>query len=277
MNKKAIMSNIKQVVYGLIFLLLFVQIYAQETSVKNLDRNKWKELKRDLNYNESNKPYNGTNNFEDADVSGYNKTDDNTKKKHSNQKKGFGKYSKHNHNDHTTKSKSQSTHNNNNNKGNKQPLNIPSWLSNLLLIVLGLILTSVLFWILLFNNKTANKKVNINYNNDEFEKSIEKSKSELDLLLENAIAKQDYRMAIRIYFIFIIKLLKEHQLIHWEKKKTNTAYLGEMQNNKYYPVFYNTVIIYEKIWYGKYPLNKDAFYKVEIIFKNFIDTINHLR
>ena len=99
-------------------------------------------------------------------------------------------------------------------------------------------------------------------------------KSELELLLEKAIASDDFRGAIRLYFIFIIKGLSEKEWIRWEKKKTNFSYLIEMRGKPQYESFSDAVSIYELVWYGNYRVKKEDFSSLEPKFKSLLSNIN---
>lgn len=93
-------------------------------------------------------------------------------------------------------------------------------------------------------------------------------KTELELMLEKALAKEDYREAIRIYFIFILRALSKKQWINWEKEKTNFSYLVEMRKNKFYTDFETSVTIYELVWYGKRPIDESMYLSLEPKFKS---------
>ena len=99
-------------------------------------------------------------------------------------------------------------------------------------------------------------------------------KSELELLLEKALANNDFRGAIRLYFIFIIKDLSEKEWIRWEKKKTNFSYLIEMRSRPQYELFNEAVSIYELVWYGNYNVEKEDFDSLEPQFKNLLNSLN---
>ena len=99
-------------------------------------------------------------------------------------------------------------------------------------------------------------------------------KSELELLLEKALANDDFRGAIRLYFIFILKDLSEKEWIWWEKKKTNFSYLMEMRSRPQYDSFNEAVSIYELVWYGNYSVGKEDFNSLEPLFKNLLNSLN---
>ena len=99
-------------------------------------------------------------------------------------------------------------------------------------------------------------------------------KSELELLIEKALANDDFRGAIRLYFIFIIKGLSEKGWIRWEKKKTNFSYLIEMRGKPQYESFNDVVSIYELVWYGNYSVQKEDFNSLEPRFKSLLNNLN---
>ncbi len=99
-------------------------------------------------------------------------------------------------------------------------------------------------------------------------------KSELELLLEKALATDNFREAIRLYFIFIIKDLCAKEWIRWEKKKTNFSYLIEMRGKPQYNSFNDAVSIYELVWYGNYIVKKEDFSSLEPKFKSLLNSLN---
>lgn len=98
-------------------------------------------------------------------------------------------------------------------------------------------------------------------------------KTELQLRLEKAIADKDYRKAVRIYFIFILRGLSEKQLINWEKEKTNFAYLMEIRKSKYYKQFDESVMLFELVWYGKREVTEEIYSKVEPVLKKLTNDL----
>jgi len=99
-------------------------------------------------------------------------------------------------------------------------------------------------------------------------------KTELELMLERALAEGNYREAVRIYFIFIIKDLSEKEWIRWEKKKTNMSYLIEMRSRSQYDLFNEAVSVFEFVWYGNYKIEKPDFQNLEPKFKSLLNSLN---
>ena len=74
------------------------------------------------------------------------------------------------------------------------------------------------------------KKVHVNVENEWNPEII--TKTELQLKLEEAMAREDYRECVRIYFTFILKELISKGWIRWKKEKTNHHYVMEMGAKK---------------------------------------------
>lgn len=129
-----------------------------------------------------------------------------------------------------------------------------------ILIIIIIALLAFLIYYFLFKNKTKSNKtistVDYNKENDINPESLEEN--ELTTELENAITNNDYRLAVRLYYVLLLKTLIELNQIKWEKRKTNMHYLIEMSNHKGHKKFSRAVLIYEWSWYGKnYPSERD--------------------
>ncbi len=151
------------------------------------------------------------------------------------------------------------------------PFTIPPWIGTFLFILLIAALVFLIFY-LFFTSKSNEGNKNVAIDLEDIPPS-EIPKTELQIRLEKALSNKDYRLAIRIYFIFLIKGLTEKNLITWEKEKTNYSYLVEMRNNKHYKAFDQAVLLYELIWYGKRKLSEEDYLKIEPQFKELVEKI----
>lgn len=89
------------------------------------------------------------------------------------------------------------------------------------------------------------------------------SKTELELRLEEAISKGDYKECVRIYFLFAMKELIERRWIFWKKEKTNMHYIIEMQGRPGAYEFEKIVNIYDVVWYGDYTIDQSTYTTLE--------------
>lgn len=83
----------------------------------------------------------------------------------------------------------------------------------------------------------------------------------------------DYRLAVRYYFLWLLKRMTDREIIDWHWDKTNSDYLYEIKNNDLRKDFEYLTYVYDYSWYGDFPLDDKAFAKAE---KAFIKTINTL-
>lgn len=276
--------RINRIVHSL--LLLFMMLITSSTfaAKKDLDRNYWRHLKDGIRYDESPNGDRFNRNWaDDFDP-------DKVRAKKRDGKGGYGKYSRRGRN---AQDGGNSTYGHD--KGGKEiekreitekkpdPVIIINsgggGLSGLgwLFIAIGAILLGYLIYKIIANNsRRRDKKVeNITYE-EEFEEhvdAVELPKSELELKLAAALKDNNFREAIRIYFIFIIKELREKNWINWERKKTNTLYLYEMRERTQYSIFSQSVMIFELIWYGKQEISKEDYSKLEPLFKKMLNEI----
>lgn len=90
-----------------------------------------------------------------------------------------------------------------------------------------------------------------------------------DELIADAVSKKDYRKAIRLHFLKLLKELSDNNLIKWQIDKTNNDYSIELSSSKYNSKFNELSIMYEYIWYGDFPLDETNFRGTISKFKEF--------
>ena len=89
--------------------------------------------------------------------------------------------------------------------------------------------------------------------------------SELDTedLIQKAHNARDYKLAIRLYFLDLLKKLNENGQIVWTKDKTNRDYLSELFTKQYY---FNEVrrltLAYERVWYGEHIPTEERYHEL---------------
>jgi hypothetical protein len=87
--------------------------------------------------------------------------------------------------------------------------------------------------------------------------------SDLDHFLREALAQQRYSVAVRLYYLQIIKDLSGRGLLRWSREKTNRDYLRELQRHRLFEPFRSATRIYERVWYGNAALDEAAFRRIE--------------
>tara|TARA_B100000508_G_scaffold141096_1_gene146872 strand:- start:106893 stop:107768 length:876 start_codon:yes stop_codon:yes gene_type:complete len=141
-----------------------------------------------------------------------------------------------------------------------------------LFIIIGVILLAFIIYQLFFKGGSKKKDEGVapaNYDDEELDPStIQRSQLEIDL--DEAIANEDYRLAVRIMYTMILKALVEKRWIIWEKKKTNYHYLLEMNKRNERSDFDKSIRIFEWVWYGKNIPSSSEFKTVDSFYKKFL-------
>lgn len=83
--------------------------------------------------------------------------------------------------------------------------------------------------------------------------------SDLNALLQRAVAAEDYRQATRIHFLMVIKYLSEKGALQWSQEKTNRQYVREMRGRPQARDFQRAVSLYEYVWYGNSPISRERY------------------
>lgn len=92
---------------------------------------------------------------------------------------------------------------------------------------------------------------------------------DLDLLLAEAISKEQHRLALRYLFLKTLQQLAAQKQIMWKPEKTNREYLRELENLPSYEKFRELVAWFEYAWYGDFPINAAAFARAQNAFREF--------
>jgi|AntDeeMinimDraft_4_1070355.scaffolds.fasta_scaffold03923_3 hypothetical protein len=80
-------------------------------------------------------------------------------------------------------------------------------------------------------------------------------------LVENALAENNYRLAMRYSYLLILKELDKYHLIEYEAQKTNTDYLAELKPGSIADHFKTITHLYDFTWYGGFSLKRKRFEK----------------
>ncbi|WP_394749751.1 DUF4129 domain-containing protein [Spongiimicrobium salis] len=94
-------------------------------------------------------------------------------------------------------------------------------------------------------------------------------------LIKNAIAAGDYRLAIRYYYLSILKLMSHKEYIAWEMQKTNDDYIKELKETDFKQSFARITHLYDYIWYGSFAIDESKFRKAEIAFSELQKAIDN--
>ncbi len=149
-----------------------------------------------------------------------------------------------------------------------------SWLLRVLpYVIAGLVLFLIIKFFLKVNTqsiidgKSAKSIVNLS------EEEVLIKDKDLSKLIQEAINEGNYKLAVRYYYLLLLKNLSEKELISWQQEKTNEDYIKELSNNKLNTDFEKLTYLYDYVWYGEFLIDEEKFLQAEVNFKKAIAKI----
>jgi hypothetical protein len=98
---------------------------------------------------------------------------------------------------------------------------------------------------------------------------------DLSSQIEKSIQEKNYRLAVRYYYLWVMKVLSEAQLIEFNIDKTNQDYTRELSRKNTFSrerlsLFIQCTHYYEYLWFGNFLVSEPAFLSIEKTFKDFL-------
>lgn len=145
------------------------------------------------------------------------------------------------------------------------------WIAILIVVyviysIVKLILNKEGQWI--FGKSTTQKivkydDIELNLKNVDFEK-----------LIKDTLKSGEQRLAIRYYYLWLLKKMSEKNVIEWNPEKTNSDYLHEIKNESIRNDFGYVSYLYNYIWYGEFDLDENTFEKAQKTFEKTLQSIS---
>lgn len=95
-------------------------------------------------------------------------------------------------------------------------------------------------------------------------------------LITSAIKAGDFRLAVRYYYLLLLKQLDEKGLIDYEFQKTNAEYLSEVKEESFRDPLKKVMRIYDFIWYGSFSVSEQDFALAQNYFKQIERTLEQV-
>ncbi len=132
-------------------------------------------------------------------------------------------------------------------------------------IIAKLILNKEGQWI--FGKSTTKKVIS--------HEDIERNLKHIDFekLIKETIKTGDKRLAIRYYYLWLLKKMSEQNIIDWNPEKTNSDYLYEIKSEKLKQDFNHFSYLYNYTWYGEFNIDEETFNKEKILLEKTIQSI----
>ena len=89
-------------------------------------------------------------------------------------------------------------------------------------------------------------------------------------LIQKAEAQEDTRQSIRLYYLWLLKVLSDKGKIVWEKRKTNADYQREI-DPKVKDQFVYLSKVYNYIWYGEFAITDTQYQEAKTDYQGYIN------
>lgn len=90
-------------------------------------------------------------------------------------------------------------------------------------------------------------------------------------LLAEALAAQNYLLALRLRFLVLLKEMAYRKVITWRNEKTNREYAAQLSGTHWLVDFVFISRVYETAWYGSRRVNAQEFEAFDLRCKNFFN------
>jgi len=98
---------------------------------------------------------------------------------------------------------------------------------------------------------------------------------DIQQLIQQALQDKNYRLAIRYYYLYILQLMGDKEIIVWELQKTNYDYLNEIDRQELKHPFSTITRWYEYIWYGNFDIDESKYKRAESDFESLQKTLKN--
>jgi hypothetical protein len=93
--------------------------------------------------------------------------------------------------------------------------------------------------------------------------------------IDKAVKAGNYRLAVRLMFLQMLKTMAGKKLIQYKQDHTNFDYLLQLRNTTHYNDFFRITRDYEYTWYGNFPVNEKEWDLIKTDFEKFDNTLAH--
>jgi hypothetical protein len=90
------------------------------------------------------------------------------------------------------------------------------------------------------------------------EEEIIRSKN-IEELIQKALENKNYRLAIRYFYLMVLKKLTDAEIITYEFDKTNSEYVSEITSEEISGQFSKVTTLYDYTWYGSFDVSETDF------------------
>jgi hypothetical protein len=145
-----------------------------------------------------------------------------------------------------------------------------AWFTQLLWFVVVGSFIAILIWFLASSNISLFRKKNVAIKDiEEMDPGENIFTLDYGKELHKALAANDFRLAIRLWYLSTLRDLAENEFITYKTGKTNSDYVAQLYNTALYKKFSTLTRVFEYTWYGELALNHERYALLQKDFESF--------
>ena len=158
---------------------------------------------------------------------------------------------------------------------NYTPLGDRTWFKTLIWLIIIGGFAGFIMWYLAGTNvglfRKASKAINQSAGEEELTEDIFAINYAKEI--EKAAQQGNYRLAVRLLFLHLLKNMSEKNIIAYKLDRTNFDYLLQLHSTPYYSGFFRLARNYEYTWYGQFDVTSQTYAVIRNDFENFSSQI----
>ena len=96
-----------------------------------------------------------------------------------------------------------------------------------------------------------------------------------DELITKAVSENDYRLAIKYHYFYLLKKLDDAAIIKYDSQKTTYDYQLDLEGTKHNSVFNKAAYYYTYIWYGEFTIDANEYQTTSNVFSQLLNSISN--
>lgn len=137
------------------------------------------------------------------------------------------------------------------------------------------VFVAFIIWYLISNNIVVFRKKSTAAiaEQEEFDENEDIFSIEYRQAIQKALANKNYRLAIRLHYLQLLRKLSDKNIINYRPDRTNFDYLMQLRPTDYYNDFFTATRNYEYSWYGLFNISEEQYKKIEKAFDDFLKRV----
>lgn len=143
--------------------------------------------------------------------------------------------------------------------------------NTIILYIAIAVFVAFLIWYLINNNVILFRRKPASLKEEEKEDDIPEDIFSIQYkqAIQKALQNKNYRLAIRLQYLQLLKVMADKKIINYRPDRTNFDYLLQLRATDYYKDFFSVTRNYEYSWYGLFDISEQQYQKMEQGFDDF--------